>query len=218
MSKEIFEMAFNSIVEMDSQMAMKALDEAAAAGVSFVDVLNEGFAKGLEEFGEQFSMGDVFLPDLIVAAKVMSEAAARIEKDMVEKGVAIKKKGKFLMATVQGDVHDIGKGIVCTMLRAGGVEVIDMGRDVSVERIIEAAEANEVDIIGTSTLLTMCMEEQKLLEDALREKGIRDKYKTMVGGAPVTAKWAKRIGADFYANDASDGVKLATKVLEEKYA
>jgi trimethylamine corrinoid protein len=123
-------------------------------------------------------------------------------------------QGKIVIATVEGDLHDIGKTIVATLFKANGFDVIDLGRDVPIARIIEAAETNDADIIGTSTLLTTTMTVQKDLEEALKEAGLRDKYKTIVGGAPVTKRWADRIGADAYANDAVDGVRIAKELLQ----
>jgi trimethylamine corrinoid protein len=215
--KEIYKLAVDSILEADADKANKALDDAKAAGIPFINVLNDGFSKGMEEFGEKFSSGEVFLPELILSAKVMSGASARVEKDIIESGGHVQKKGKAVIATVACDVHDIGKGIVCTMLRTAGVEVYDMGRDVPVDAIIAKAEEMEADIIGTSTLLTSCMAEQKKLEEELKKRGIRGKYKTIVGGAPVTRKWAEKIGADYYGNDGNDGVKIANEILHQKY-
>jgi len=123
-------------------------------------------------------------------------------------------QGKIVIATVEGDVHDIGKTIVATLFKANGFDVIDLGRDVPTARIIEAAETNDADIIGTSTLLTTTMTVQKDLEEVLKEAGLRDKYKTIVGGAPVTKRWADRIGADAYANDAVDGVRIAKELMK----
>ncbi len=217
MSEAIYKLAFDSIIEADSDKATKALDDADAAGIPLMEVMEKGFAPGMEEFGEMFSDGEVFLPDLILSAKVMSEASERIEKDLVAKGGVAQKKGTAVIATVKGDVHDIGKGIVCTLLRTTGIDVVDLGRDVSADDVIAKAEEVNADIIGTSTLLTTCMNEQQQLEEKLRAQGLRDKYYTIVGGAPVTAKWATKIGASAYANDANEGVKLAVKHLDEKY-
>lgn len=218
MSKEIFQMAFDSILEADSGKAKQAMDDAVAADIPLLEVLNEGFSKGIDEVGEQFSSGILFMPQLILAAKVMSEASARVEEDLKSRGEKIMAKGKAAMATVAGDVHDIGKGICCTMMRVNGIEVCDLGRDVPVNTIIEEAEKNGVDVIVTSTLLTMCMAQQKILEEELKKRGLRDKYITFVGGAPVTSRWAKKIGADYYTNDATELSKKVVEVLQAKNA
>jgi len=218
MSDEIFKLAHDAVIAADSKKAMHALEEAKKANIPLIDVLNNGFTKGMEDFGELYSEGEVFLPELVLSARVMSEVSAYIEEDMRKQGVEVRKKGKIVFATVSGDVHDIGKGICCTMLRTTGIEVFDLGRDVPVDAIIAKAEEVGADLIGTSTLLTTCMTEQDKLEKELRAKGLRDKYKTLVGGAPVTARWAKKIGADAYGNDANDCLKIATQLLEEKYS
>ncbi|MEE8416775.1 MAG: cobalamin-dependent protein, partial [Desulfobacterales bacterium] len=124
--------------------------------------------------------------------------------------------GKVLIGTVEGDVHDIGKTIVVALFKANGFDVLDIGRDVSVSRFIEEAEKFGADIIGSSTLLTTTMAVQKELEEELKKSGLRDKYKTVIGGAPVTQRWADRIGADAYAQDASDGVRKVKELLLDK--
>jgi trimethylamine corrinoid protein len=123
--------------------------------------------------------------------------------------------GKILLGTVEGDVHDIGKTIVVALFKANGFDVIDLGRDVPVDRFINEAEKADVDIIGTSTLLTTTMEMQRQLEQELKKAGLKEKYKTIVGGAPVTQRWADRIGADAYALDAGDGVRQVKRLLQE---
>jgi len=216
MSEAIFKMAHDAIIQADSKMANQALEEAKKTNIATIDLLNEGFAKGMDDFGEMYANGEVFLPELVLTAKVMTEVSEYFEAEMLKQGKEVKKKGKIVFGTVAGDVHDIGKGICCTMLRTSGMEVIDMGRDVSVDDLINKAEEVGADIIGTSTLLTTTMPEQDKLEKELRARGIRDKYKTMVGGAPVTARWARKIGADAYGNDANECVKIAMQLMEGK--
>jgi len=218
MSEAIFKLAREAIIEANSDKANQALKDAENANVSWLDLMNNGFTKGMEELGEMFANNVVFLPELVLSAKVMSEVSAHLDTEMQKRGQEVKKKGKVVFGTVAGDVHDIGKGLCTTMMRTTGIEVYDMGRDVSVDAFIAKAEEVGADIIGTSTLLTQCMREQEKLEKELRARGLRDKYKTMVGGAPVTARWAKKIGADAYGEDANDCMKIATKLLEEKYS
>ena len=126
-----------------------------------------------------------------------------------------KVQGKVLIATVEGDVHEIGKGMVASTMKSYGIEVIDLGREVSVETIIQKAEEFQVDIIATSALLTSTLKEQRKLEEALIKMGIRNKYKTMVGGAPCTLRWANRIGADVYTEDAVEATKKALEILDK---
>jgi len=210
---ELIKIAHNTIVEADEERAMQVIDEAIAAGFDIMEILREGFAQGNKELGDRFENGKLSLPELIysteVMKKVISAAEAHTNIDQ------IKVKGKVLIATVDGDVHDIGKGMVVSTMKSYGIDVIDIGREVPVETIIEKAEEHNVDIIATSALLTSTMKEQKKLEDTLRKMGIRSKYVTMVGGAPCSLRWAKRIGADVYTEDAVEAAKRATAILKK---
>ena len=151
------------------------------------------------------------------AANVMKAVTDIVNEMLVGSGAARREAvATVLMATVQGDVHDIGKCIVVSLFKANGFTVHDLGRDVPTDKIIEEAVKHNVDIIGTSALLTTTMNRQKELEEALRKAGLRDRFKTMVGGAPVTPRWAARIGADAYAEDAQDGVLKVKALLQGK--
>jgi trimethylamine corrinoid protein len=201
--------AKQSIIDIDEAKAIDVANQAIAEGVDPVKVLTEGYSAGIREIGELFSRGEVFLPEMILAAEAMKAATAVLDTVII--GDAAAKKGKMIFATVEGDVHDIGKGIAVALIQTQGVEVIDLGRDVPVDKIIEAAEEHQAKVIGTSALLTTTMPNQDKLEKELVKRGLRDKYKTIVGGAPCTQRWADKIGADAYAEDAAEG---ATKVLE----
>jgi trimethylamine corrinoid protein len=139
-----------------------------------------------------------------IATEVINTAIPKSEQQ---------RKGKIVIGTVEGDIHDIGKTIVVSLLKANGFEVYDLGRDIPTEKFIEKADEVGADIIGTSALLTTTMEGQRKLEAALKGKGLKGKYQTMVGGAPVTQRWADRIGADAYAEDAGEAVKKAKQLL-----
>ena len=207
MSKEaIMEKAKQSIVEADEDIAMEALAEAEAEGVDLVELLSDGYSAGMKELGDLFGMGEIFLPELIFATEVMKAVSAEIEgkMDMSE----VKSAGTLVIGTVEGDVHDIGKGIVASLVKTNGVEVIDLGREVPAQNFVDAAIEHKAEFVGSSALLTTTMTVQKDIEDALKEAGIRDKVKTMVGGAPVTNRWAEKIGADAYCEDASDTVNF----------
>lgn len=207
MSKEaIMEAAKQSIVEADEDMAMEALANAEAEGLDLVDLLSNGYSAGMKELGDLFGMGEIFLPELIFATEVMKAVSAEIESkmDMSE----VKAAGTLVIGTVEGDVHDIGKGIVASLVKTNGVEVIDLGREVPAQNFVDAAIEHNAEFVGSSALLTTTMTVQKDIEDALKEAGIRDKVKTMVGGAPVTNRWAEKIGADAYCEDASDTVNF----------
>ncbi len=207
MSKEaIMEAAKQSIVEADEDMALEALANAEAEGVDLVELLSNGYSAGMKELGDLFGMGEIFLPELIFATEVMKTVSAEIEGKMDMS--ATQKNGTLIIGTVEGDVHDIGKGIVASLVKTNGVEVIDLGREVPAKNFADAAIEHNADFVGSSALLTTTMTVQKDVEDALKEAGIRDKVKTMVGGAPVTNRWAEKIGADAYCEDASDTVNF----------
>ena len=217
MSREtIMKKAFNSIVEADEDMAEEALEEGYAEGITAVEMLQEGFSKGMNELGDQFGRGEIFLPELIFATGVMKVATDAVDAELAEKGIEAVTKGKVVIGTVEGDVHDIGKGICASMLKSSGFEVYDLGKEVPVKDFIEKAEAVGADIIGTSALLTTTMNVQKNLEEKLKEEGIREKYITMVGGAPVTKGWAEKIGATAYTSNATECVAVAQSLIANK--
>ena len=184
-----------------------------AQGIDPVEFLDKGFIPGINEVGDLFGKGRMFLPELIIAAEAMRQVTDVINSTLETAGGSVQKAGRILIATVQGDVHDIGKTIVVSLFKANGFEVLDLGRDVPNEKIIAAAGSFQPDIIGTSALLTTTMPAQQKLEKELKKAGLKEKIKTIVGGAPVTQRWARRIGADAYAQDASDGVLQAKALL-----
>jgi trimethylamine corrinoid protein len=207
MAKEaIYEKAKDSIIEADEDMAMEALEEAEAEGLDLVELLTQGYSAGMKELGDQFGMGEIFLPELIFATEVMKMVSSDIESKMDMSDM--KSNGVLVIGTVEGDVHDIGKGIVASLVKTNGVEVHDLGREVPAQNFVDAAIEHNADFVGSSALLSTTMTVQKDIEDALKEAGIRDKVKTMVGGAPVTNRWADKIGADAYCEDASDTVQF----------
>ncbi|MDD4377694.1 MAG: methyltransferase cognate corrinoid protein [Eubacteriales bacterium] len=207
MSKEaIMEAAKQSIIEADEDMALEALANAEAEGVDLVELLSNGYSAGMKELGDLFGMGEIFLPELIFATEVMKTVSAEIEGKMDMSDV--KAAGTLIIGTVEGDVHDIGKGIVASLVKTNGIDVIDLGREVPAQNFVDAAIEHNAEFVGSSALLTTTMTVQKDIEEKLAEAGIRDKVKTMVGGAPVTKRWAEKIGADAYCEDASDTVNF----------
>jgi trimethylamine corrinoid protein len=214
MSKEkVLESAKQAIIEADEDMAMEALHAAEEEGVELLDLLTDGYSAGMKVLGDQFGMGEIFLPELIFATEVMKLATAEIESrmDMTD----VKAKGTLVIGTVEGDVHDIGKGIVASLVKTNGVEVIDLGREVPAQNFVDAAIEHKAEFVGSSALLTTTMTVQKEIEEKLKEAGIRDNVKTMVGGAPVTKRWADKIGADEYCEDASDTVNFILNWIEQ---
>jgi trimethylamine corrinoid protein len=197
----------------NEKLALETIERALAEGYDPVEILSDGFSAGIREVGDLFSRGSVFLPQLMMTADVMQKVSARVDEAVASGGQAAEKKGIMVLATVEGDVHDIGKGIVASLVKTQGIEVIDLGRDVPVATIVEKAQQYKADIIGTSALLTTTMNEQKKLEELLKSQGLRERFKTMIGGAPATQRWADRIGADAYAEDAGEAVTKALALL-----
>lgn len=211
MSEALFQEAVTAILEQDRDKAIAVAKKALDTVENPLDILNKGFIVGITQVGDQFSRGSMFLPELVMAADAMM-AATEIIMAKLPPGSG-QATCTVVAATVQGDVHDLGKGIAVAMFRANGFTVHDIGRDISVEKLIDSAEKFGADIIATSALLTTTMGEQKKLEEALKAANLRSKYKTLVAGGPVTQRWANRIGADLYAEDANDGVVQVRTIL-----
>jgi trimethylamine corrinoid protein len=214
--EDLMKKAFEAIVEADEDMANEVLDEGEKEGVTAVELLQEGFSKGMNELGDRFGRGEVFLPELIFATEVMKVVTDKVDEELAAKGGTTEEKGKMVMATVEGDVHDIGKGICVSMLKSCGLDVYDLGREVPADVIIEKAIEVDADIIGTSALLTTTMVVQKEIEEKLTDRDLKKKFKTMVGGSPITQRWADKIGADAYTEDASECCQRALKFIEDK--
>ena len=215
--QEIIDESRAMLVAHNKERVEAIAKQAIADGADPLELMNSAFIPAINEVGDRFSRGLLFLPELIQAADVM-KVATDIVNDALAKSNTQKneKKATVLIATVKGDVHDIGKCIVVSLMKANGFEVHDMGRDVDVESIIEKAIEVNADVIGTSALLTTTMNQQKTLEEALKSQGLKDRFLTVVGGAPVTPRWASRIGADAYAEDAQDGVVKINELMAQK--
>ena len=205
--------AKSMLVAQNKEKAIEIARRVIAAGEDPLELMNKGFIPGINEVGDLFGRGQLFLPELMLAADVMKAATDIINEALAGTAQSAKKVGTVLIATVKGDVHDIGKCIVVSLMRANGFIVHDLGRDVATDTILEKAVEVNADIIGTSALLTTTMTHQKTLEEALKANGLKGRFKTIVGGAPVTPRWAARIGADAYAEDAQDGVNKVKQLL-----
>jgi len=211
---ELINEARQTILDADEDKALQIIDTALSEGLDILELVQEGFAAGNREIGELFESGKLSLPELIFSTEVMKKVLEVVES--LPGTSRENSAGKVLLATVDGDVHDIGKGMVASTMKSYGIEVIDIGREVPVDTFIEKAKEHDVDIIGTSALLTSTLKEQKKLEERHRELGLRDRFKTMVGGAPCTLRWATRIGADVYSEDAIEAAKKALELLGKK--
>jgi trimethylamine corrinoid protein len=209
MAEGIYQEAAESIINADRASAEEVAQRALDSGIAPADIMQNGFVKGIQEVGDLFESGEVFLPELMMSADAMA-GATEVTNAALE-GEAAEAKGVVVLGTVQGDVHDIGKAIVIAYLKANGYEVTDLGRDVSAETFVTRAKELDADIIGMSALLTTTMEEQKKVIKMVKEGALP--YKTVVGGAPCTQRWADQIGADAYAEDANDGVRKMDALL-----
>jgi corrinoid protein of di/trimethylamine methyltransferase len=202
-----------SILDGDSDAAITLAKQALAENMDPLEAINLGFLPGMNEIGEQFGAGQLFLPDVIMAAEAMKKATAILQPEMNRLGTQREVMGKVVLGTVKGDVHEIGKSLVGTLLSASGFEVFDLGVDVPFEAFAQKAKEVNADIVGVSALLTTTMTGQKQVIAALENAGLRPQVKVMVGGAPVTRGWANEIGADGYSEDALGAVQLAKKLM-----
>ena len=213
----ILEEMADAVINRDKEACAKLADKAIKEDLDPIEAIQEGFAKGMEVVGNNFECGKIYLPEMMSSAQAMNLGVKVLEPALATKSPeAVKKEGKIILATVQGDMHDIGKNIVKLIMSTAGFEIIDLGRNVKVERIIDEAQDKKADIIALSALMTTTMGYMPVLIEELTEMGFRQDFKVMVGGAPVTEKWAKQIGADGYAGDAVGAVKIAKELVKNK--
>lgn len=214
METERYEAMKNSILDGDEELAEELAIKALKDDLDLTKAMSEGYLKGIQEVGELYQAGDFFLPELVCSADAMKAALEILTPALIKlSGDAAITKGQVVIATVEGDVHDIGKKIVAAMLTAGGYEVYDMGIDVPAEKIIKTIEERKPDILGLSALLTTTMQEQKHIIELLEKENLRDQVKVIIGGAPVSSRWAEIIHADGYSDNAVDAVKLVSRLL-----
>lgn len=204
--EEILDRIRRAIVSLDVENIQKLCMDAIEAGIQAYEIIMDGFSKGLEIVGEKYEREEYYLAELVVAGEVVMEGMKVLEPYL--KVGEFKMIGKVVIGTVKGDLHDIGKNIVATLLRASGLEVIDLGVDVPPKRFVEAVKEYKPNIVAMSALLTTTMNEMENVIKALRETGLRDKVRVIVGGAPITDEFAKKIGADAAAKDAIEGVNI----------
>ncbi len=209
MSQALFQSLADSLIEGNPDATFELTRQALAQGLEPLSIINQGLIPGMNIVGDKFSTGEYFLPDLIIAAEGMQHAMELLEPELSSRQQSLLTPGKVVIGTVKGDIHEIGKSLVATMLAANGFKVHDLGVNVSSETFIKALRDTGANILGLSALLTTTMGEQQKIILALKEAGLRDKVKIMVGGAPVTRSWAEEIEADGYAEDAMGAVRLA---------
>jgi trimethylamine corrinoid protein len=213
--KPIYSEIKQSIIDLNDTKVKEVSNRMVKEGHDLLLAI-EACAEGLREIGDQFEAGSMFLPELIKSGKLMKDVTGILGPEMLKKGNRQEPLGKVVIGTVPGDVHDIGKDIVATMLFVQGFEVYDLGKDVPIKQFVEKAKEVSADIVAASALLSSTMPALKELVNALVEAGSRDKIKILVGGAPVTPEWAKKIGADGTGENAVEAVKIAKELIGGK--
>ncbi|HYA23871.1 MAG TPA: corrinoid protein [Terriglobales bacterium] len=207
-----------SIVDGAPESALALAKQALEQGAHPLEIIDHGFVPGMSEVGEQFARHQMFLPDMLAAAEAMKAAMSVLEPELKRQGEERPSAGIVVLGTTKGDIHEIGKTLVGTLLTANGFTVHDLGVDVPSDQFAASARELNADIVGVSALLTTTMRGQKSVVQALEQAGLRSSIKIIVGGAPVTQRWAEEIGADGYAKDAISAVALVKNLLAHKFA
>ncbi|UCE21017.1 MAG: corrinoid protein [Candidatus Aminicenantes bacterium] len=204
-----------AIIEGNKDEAETLAKQALEQKMDLMEVIEKGYVPGIQKVGDLWEKGEYFLPELITSAECMKSVMNILQPEMEKAQIQTRSKAKVVIGTVEGDIHDIGKNLVSSMLSANGFEVHDLGADVKLERFIEKAEEVEANFVCLSALLTTTMLGQKRVVEILKEKNLSDRIKVLVGGAPVNQKWADDIGADGYGENAMVAVKVAQQIIEE---
>ncbi len=212
-TEDLFKAMAQSITDGEAEQAAELAKQSIELGIDPLEAINQGFVNGVNYVGDQFSCGNMYLPELVMAGEAMKAAVAVLEPELARRGSERKMLGKVVLCTVEGDIHEIGKTLVGTMLSATGFQVFDLGVDVPVMKVVEKAREVGADIVALSALLTTTMVHQKDVVEALEDIGLRSKVKVMVGGAPVTQEWVKQIGADGYSEDAIGAARVAKQLM-----
>jgi len=215
MEKEALDAISVAVQEGDADKLVSAVT-AALENLPPLDIIRNGMMIGLKKIGDMFGSGEIFLPEMLMAAEAFQEAMKVVEPKLIESGQTIESSGKVVFGTVVSDVHEIGKNIVITLMKTNGFDVLDLGANVSPTTFVAEAEKYGADVIAMSALMTTTMTYQKDTIDYLKEKGLRDKYIVLVGGGPVNPEWAEQIGADGSSDSAVGAVELATRLITNK--
>jgi len=202
----------DALIAGDQEQLLGQVQSALKTGTDGKEILNDGLIKGMDIVGERMESGDMFIPEVLMCAKIMSAALDILKPHLPEGGV--QSVGRVVIGTVKGDLHDIGKNLVMMMMESAGFEIFNLGVDVVPEAFINAVKENDANVVGLSALLTTTMPMMKETVDAFVESGLRDQVKILIGGAPVTQKFADEIGADGFASDAGSATKLAKQLME----
>ena len=213
MSAELFQKMAQSIIDGDADASVALAQQSITAGIDPLDAISKGFVVGVNTVGEAFAKGEAFLPELVMAGEAMKAAVTTLDPEMKKRGTSRQILGKVVLATVEGDIHEIGKSLVGTMLSASSFEVYDLGVDVPAAKILAKVKEVGANLVGLSALLTTTMVKQKEVIDVLDKEGLRRTVKVMVGGAPVTRDWVQKIEADGYSEDAIGAVAVAKQLV-----
>ena len=214
MEKEVlFQQIADAVVEMEEDTVEELAEQSLSAGIDAYETIDSGLAKGMERAGQLFDEEEYFVPELLMCSDAMNAGIDVLKPHLKSENVS--KKGRIVIGVVEGDTHDIGKNLVRLMLETGGFEVLDLGRDIPPAEFVSKAEEYGADIIGIATLMTTTMPGMKEVVDILSSKGIRDKFRVIIGGGPISPAFAKKIGADGYARNAADAVKVAEGLLND---
>ena len=211
--EKLFKDMAQSIIDGDSDISVELAQKSIEMGIPPLDAITKGFVIGVNYIGDQFGAGEAFLPELVMAGEAMKAAVAVLEPELLKLGEARETMGKVILATVEGDIHEIGKTLVGTMLSASGFEVTDLGVDQPADKIIGKALEIDAQLIGLSALLTTTMVRQREIIEELDKENLRPRIQVMVGGAPITRDWATKIKADGTSEDAVGAVALAKQLV-----
>jgi corrinoid protein of di/trimethylamine methyltransferase len=214
LSEEILSEMKEAVIRGDAKRAEELARQSLEMNIDPMKSIEQGLAAGVREVGQKFECGEAFIPNLFMAGNAMKAGMVVLEKAIPMANYKQFTRGKIVIATVAGDIHDLGKTLVSTMLNSNGFEVNDLGVDTPVSKILDAARDKKADIIALSSLMTITLPGQRDLIDELKRRGIRDHYKVLVGGGAASERWAAEIGADGYSSDAKGAVSKATKLVE----
>jgi len=213
MQDTLLENIKQAVIDSDAEIIPVLTEKAIKEGLEPLDIIDKALVVGMQVVGEKYESGEYFLPHLIISASGMKKSMEILKPHLQSRNQVIEKAGTVVIGTVQGDIHEIGKTLVATILSANGFEVHDLGVDVSIDKFIEAVREHNANVVGLSALLTTTMTVQRDIIEALKEHGLRDKVKVIIGGAPVNKGWAEKIGADGFADDAMRAVAVLKELL-----
>jgi corrinoid protein of di/trimethylamine methyltransferase len=213
-NERLFEEMAKAVIAGLPDRARELAEQALSDGVDPLAAIDEGFKPGMDVVGAGFAKGELFIPDLVMSGEAMKAAIGALEPEMVRLKQQRKVLGRVVMGTVQGDIHEIGKTLVSTMLAANGFEVRDLGVDVSPQQFVDAVREVNADVVGLSALLTTTLLNQETVILTLKEAGLRDQVKVIIGGVPASPEWADEIGADGYAENATEAVGVVKQLVQ----